>query len=221
MSIPDVDADPEVVLPAHKNLLSGGRIINYEHQLKRKDGRIITVLNNSRALIDSNGKVVGMQSTLVDVTMRKQAEEVSKRRGAILEAIAYSANRLLKASSWQDVIPETLNHLGNATEMDRIYIFQNSKDREGALLANQRYVWSSDSVTPENDESPQKALPFQEAGLNRWVKKMKKNQPIYGLVKTFPKPEKQMLEQLDIKSLIALPIFIDEKWWGFICFDDC
>ena len=75
MSIPDVDADPTVVLPAHKQLLSGERIINYEHQLKRKDGRIITVLNNSRPFTDAQGNVVGIQSTLIDITERKQAEE--------------------------------------------------------------------------------------------------------------------------------------------------
>jgi len=75
MSIPDVDADPIVVLPAHQQLLSGGRIINYEHSLRRKDGSIITVLNNSKPLTDSNGKVVGMLSTLIDITERKLIEK--------------------------------------------------------------------------------------------------------------------------------------------------
>ncbi|MBN2065858.1 MAG: PAS domain S-box protein [Candidatus Thermoplasmatota archaeon] len=78
MSIPDVDADPIVVLPAHKNLFDGGRLINYEHQLKHKDGRIITVLNNSRPIIDSEGNVTGLQSTLLDITERKQAEGALK-----------------------------------------------------------------------------------------------------------------------------------------------
>ncbi|MCX6672330.1 MAG: PAS domain-containing protein, partial [Methanothrix sp.] len=74
MSFPDVDADPVVVLPAHQELLSGGQLINYEHRLRRKDGTIITVLNNSRPLTDRHGKVVGMLSTLIDITERKQAE---------------------------------------------------------------------------------------------------------------------------------------------------
>ena len=78
MSIPDVDADPEVVLPTHAQLLSGENIVNYEHQLKRKDGTLITVLNNSRALTDAQGNVIGMQSTLIDITERKQAEEAAR-----------------------------------------------------------------------------------------------------------------------------------------------
>jgi len=74
LSIPDVDADPVVVRPAHQQLLAGDRIINYEHRLVRKDGSVITVLNNSRPLTDSHGAVVGMQSTLVDITERRRAE---------------------------------------------------------------------------------------------------------------------------------------------------
>jgi PAS domain S-box-containing protein len=75
MSIPDVDADPVVVIPAHQQLLGGDRIINYEHRLVRKDGKIITVLNNSRPLTNSSGEVIGMQSTLLDITERKRANE--------------------------------------------------------------------------------------------------------------------------------------------------
>ena len=73
MSIPDVDADPVVVLPAHRQLLEGGRLIDYEHQLRRKDGSVISVLNNSRPLTDALDNVVGMQSTLIDITERKEA----------------------------------------------------------------------------------------------------------------------------------------------------
>jgi PAS domain S-box-containing protein len=75
LSMPDVDADPVVVLPAHRELLVGGRLINYEHKLRRKDGAIITVLNNSRALTDGHGNIVGMLSTLIDITERRRAEE--------------------------------------------------------------------------------------------------------------------------------------------------
>ena len=74
MSIPDVDANPMVVQPAHEQLLSGDKIINYEHELRRKDGKDITVLNNSRPLTNDDGQVVGMQSTLIDITEQKRSD---------------------------------------------------------------------------------------------------------------------------------------------------
>jgi PAS domain S-box-containing protein len=76
LKISDVDADVKVTLPAHKNLLKGGNLVNYEHQLKKKNGTIITVLNNSRPFKDAKGNIVGMQSTLFDITDRKKAEKI-------------------------------------------------------------------------------------------------------------------------------------------------
>lgn len=74
LNISDVDADPVAVLPVHDQLLTGGRIADYEHRLICKDGQVITVLNNSRPLINSDGVIIGIQSTLIDITERKKAE---------------------------------------------------------------------------------------------------------------------------------------------------
>ncbi|MFA6450556.1 MAG: PAS domain S-box protein [bacterium] len=74
MNITDVDADPAAEPPAHEQPLSG--LVNYERCLKKKNGETITVLNNSRSITDENGKVIGLLSTLIDITERKRAERM-------------------------------------------------------------------------------------------------------------------------------------------------
>jgi PAS domain S-box-containing protein len=128
MSIPDVDADPIVVLPAHEQLLGGERIINYEHRLNRKDGKVITVLNNSRPITDTNGHVIGMQSTLIDITERKQAEEaLLKRKSELmlksnhLEEVNAALKVLLKRRE-EDKLELGENVLANVKELVLPYL---------------------------------------------------------------------------------------------------
>jgi signal transduction histidine kinase len=45
--------------------------------------------------------------------------------------------------------------------------------------------------------------------------------PIKGLVREFPASERKILGSSNIKSILAIPIMIEDHSWGFIEFDDC
>lgn len=123
MSIPDVDADPVMVLPAHRQLLSGEPIVNYQHRLKRKDGRIITVLNNSCPLTAPSGEVTGMQSTLIDITQEIRLEEELRQLqkleaiGTLAAGVAHDFNNILTAIiGHAELIRLSVNEVGQPGE---------------------------------------------------------------------------------------------------------
>ena len=110
MSIPQVDADTEVVKPTHKHLLSGGRIVNFEHKLKRKDGKTITVLNNSRSLKDDNENIIGLLSTINNITERVEAENELKKHKDHLDVLVKERTvelekALIKVKQLQGLLP--------------------------------------------------------------------------------------------------------------------
>jgi diguanylate cyclase (GGDEF)-like protein/PAS domain S-box-containing protein len=47
------------------------------------------------------------------------------------------------------------------------------------------------------------------------------NQPVLGLVRDFPEPERSVLEKQHIVSILIIPIFSGTRLWGFIGFDEC
>ncbi len=142
LNISDVDVDQNEVAPAHKQLLSGDRIVNFEHRLKRKDGRIITVLNNSRPLTDAQGSVIGLQSTLIDITERKQAEEAMQESEERFRTLAEATPIALAVTNTTDgtimyanrAMGESLGYKqSELIGMKAVDLYLNPSDRSKAL----------------------------------------------------------------------------------------
>lgn len=51
-----------------------GRVRNFEYRLRRRDGSVIIVLENSRTVTDDDDRVLYYEGTITDVTQRKVAE---------------------------------------------------------------------------------------------------------------------------------------------------
>ncbi len=68
-----------------------GFVRNFEYRLRRKDGKEIVVLENSRAVYDDNGRVIAHEGTISDITDRKLAEtrifEEKERAQVTLQSI--------------------------------------------------------------------------------------------------------------------------------------
>ena len=64
----------EVQAELHARLLRDGEIRNAEYELKRPDGRVVTVVENARVVRDAAGTVQGFEGTLWDISERRRAE---------------------------------------------------------------------------------------------------------------------------------------------------
>ncbi len=59
---------------------------NFESQVYRKDGSIIWISENARVIRNPQGKIIGYEGTVEDITQRKQAEEKLEKSLSLLQA---------------------------------------------------------------------------------------------------------------------------------------
>ncbi len=163
------------------------------------------------------GRVVVLRSVNAQASVRAHLH----RRDAILEAVAFAAQQLFQASDWDRAMRETLARLGRAADVSRAYVFENHIAPDGTLLTSQRHEWVAEGITPQIDNPELQNFPWIEGGFQRWVAALSRGEAISGLVRDFPERERQVLEAQDIRSILVLPIFVGEKWWGFLGFDEC
>ena len=74
-------------------------VVNYESQIYRRDGSLIWISENARAVRDQAGNLIRYEGTVEDITERKQAQEALERANQQLETKVEERTGALKESN--------------------------------------------------------------------------------------------------------------------------
>jgi len=155
-----------------------------------------------------------------DFSSRRHAEEALRRRDLVLQAVGFSAERLLQAD-WEPAVGDVLRELGEATGVSRVYLFENHEGEDGRLLTSQRYEWCAPGVAPQLDNPAIQGFPLDAPGYATSVAELAAGRPIQGHVRNFPAEARPHHETQGIRSVLVVPVHVGEAWWGYIGFDEC
>ena len=156
---------------------------------------------------------------MAEIERVRGAEDL--RRDAILEAVAFAAERFLLVSDWRQVAPEVLARLGIAAGASRAYIFENVTDPMGRASTSIVCEWTAPGIEPQIENPAIRSADWRDSGLGRWAEAMERGESIAGSVRSFPPSEWPILEAQSIRSLAAFPVFSGRRWWGLVGLDDC
>ncbi|HOI14294.1 MAG TPA: PAS domain S-box protein [Methanoculleus sp.] len=188
-----------------------------EDELEFTDGRHIRRF--STQIRDTDNRYFGRLYLFEDITGRKKASEALRRHDAIMSAVNFAADRFLKETDWKRQMHEVLERFGRATDVSRVYIFENGADpTTGEPVCGQRWEWTTKGATAEiGNPNLQNVL---YSAIPRWHRELAAGRAIAGAVRTFPSDERAYLEPQGILSIAVVPIFVHEHWWGFVGFDE-
>jgi PAS domain S-box-containing protein len=186
-----------------------------------KSGKLVHIELKAFTVRDQQHQPVCYVGIKKDITERKLVTSVVSQRDRLLEGVAAATNQLLITRDFTQAIYKALATLGKAVEVNRVYVFENHADSHtGEPLMSQRFEWTDTTVTPEIDNPELQNLSYLKF-LPRWYQILASGKIICGLVKDFPESEKQILEPQNIISILIVPIFIEDLFWGFVGFDEC
>ncbi|MGA3311254.1 MAG: GAF domain-containing protein, partial [Xanthobacteraceae bacterium] len=145
----------------------------------------------------------------------------ARRHEAILEAVAMSAKELLRTPNLQQSFPKVIERLGQATGVDRVHLIEidTGTPPEHSPVV-QHYVWSAPGVSSSINYQEIKE-PMAEVGLKSWVPRLIRGETVVGNTRDFEPAARALFERGNVKSVMAVPVFVDDQWWGLIAFVEC
>ena len=150
---------------------------------------------------------------------RRRAERDLRSRDAILEAVSHAAEHFLKQPLLDTAMADLMRALGEATGASRAYVFENLPGEGAAPFALLRAAWSTGDMPMLDDPRLGHLRPAPH--FPRWAELLAAGEALSGHVRELPDDEREPLELVDALSVVAVPVFVDGTWWGFIGFEDC
>jgi PAS domain S-box-containing protein len=155
-----------------------------------------------------------------NVLKRDQLE--LKRRENMLEAISQATDELLSNENFTSALNTCFSLLGKAVSIDRIHLFENKYPEViNGVVASQTIKWNSESA-PTLTENPE-FLCISNEVFSDIGERLSHREAIKTITSTLPTGShfKARQEAQQIKSILIIPVFHKEDFWGFLEYCDC
>lgn len=143
-----------------------------------------------------------------------------KRSEKILNALGQAYFTLSSNNSLESSITNVLGILGKATDVDRVYIFQNFKNSDNEEVFSQKYEWTKENISIQIDNPELQDLPWSIFADLHLV--MLERKTYSAIVKDIKDDFfRETLQSQEIKAVLFVPIYSNDLFWGWVGFDNC
>ena len=207
-------------LAFQKQVRKSGKTTQYEYRLTTLKGSTKKVMVTGVPMY-RDGKYDGSISVISDVEKLQGIQQQLAHRDQVLDGVSKALNSLLHGDKLEIAINNALAEIGEASGVDRVYIFQNEAIENGELAISQTYEWCQPGVEPQLENPELQQVPYFPY-FEGWYNKLSVGEPYGGIVSRLPiAAEREILESQGILSIMVLPIFSEGEFWGFVGFDEC
>jgi signal transduction histidine kinase/DNA-binding response OmpR family regulator len=169
------------------------------------------------------GIVILFQSRIYQNEKQKAEDAGTQlvRQDKLLHIVNEAAALLLSSETEQfdDVLGQSLEMMGRNLGVARIHIWQNTV-KDGDLCYIQVCSWFDDTGFVRNTGAGAVEFTWRET-LPSWQGILSSGRCVNGPVSVLSAMERGRFDGYNLKSVLAVPVFQQNLFWGFVSFDDC
>ncbi|MDR1908512.1 MAG: response regulator [Spirochaetaceae bacterium] len=150
----------------------------------------------------------------------KAAEAQLIRRDGLLRMVNEVAALLISSDmdKFDGPLSRSMELMARNLDVSRIYIWQNTV-KDGDLCYVQVCSWTEDRGFAGKPSGGGTEYAYRET-LPNWQSVLSTGRCINGPLPGFPEAERAYFAGYGLKSMLVVPVFVENLFWGFVSFDD-
>jgi PAS domain S-box-containing protein len=156
-----------------------------------------------------------------DITTRKRNEKLIEKKDRLLQGIADATRSLISSKDQEEGFNIALRILGIAADVDRVYIYQHQMEQfTDERFFSLIYEWASEGTDTQMMNQEFQKISYSRFASLEFYENFSKGISLRFILSELPENQREAFVDKNIKSIILVPIMIDEIYWGFIGFDE-
>lgn len=141
---------------------------------------------------------------------------------SVLEAVAFAAEQFLHTDNWHHCMDRVLQRLGAATNVSRVYVVEHHQSGSRDSQTCRLFEWEGSGWSNHPDNVPTREIAYQNLGQQLWsLDIISKPEVVAAHVKDLPEKDRQLFLKRSVRSILVVPVLVEEVLSGFIGFDQC
>lgn len=200
------------------------------YRILSRDGEIRWIHDQTRMMYRSSEADPYYEGLIHDITPIKQLESDLKTACNIRTLILLASGHFLRHSltnftknretagltALKSALMDIAGGIGYEMNIPFIYLCQMETDHEGIPVYTHVLRWDHPKIIPGNEYNGLNDALSWKTGFFQWDDQLRKGFPVYGCIDEFPQKVKSRLEEMGFFSVAAIPIFCDDRFWGFL-----
>jgi len=207
--------DVDIFDQANRATFRQGWPLDFEYRVVLDDGQIRHLHLHRRVEHGQGGEVTRAYGMLRDVTPEREFEDVLYRRDAVLQVVGACAAGFLREGNWETGMDGWLADLGQAMGVSRAYVFRMLPARDERESEGVVGEWAIPGITRVKDQPGTREEPASVL-YKRLLPLMLDRKAVACHARDLHAEERAFLARTGARSLMLVPIFAGDDWWGLI-----
>jgi len=167
------------------------------------------------------GNEVVLMSYMRDLRETRRMMNEIKNKSLLLDTVNRVASILLHnydESNFENLLLKSFELIGKCLDADRVHIWRNEMV-DGELYLIRRYEWLSEYGKKRVQIPIGTRIPY--GNRPEWKELFLRKEYINHSLKDLAQNDRDFLKSYEMKSMVAIPLFLNDDFWGLFSIDDC